>query len=55
MSEIADDEPDATTVTDFAYDLNNTEQKTWKCCFDATVPRSKLVFMSQMITILTLL
>ena len=55
MSEIADDEPDATTVTDFVYDLNKTEQKSWKCCFDATVPRSKVVFMSQMVIVLILL
>ena len=27
MSELAIDEPDATIVTDFAYDQTNTEQK----------------------------
>ena len=55
MSEIADDEPDATIVADFAYDRNNTERKPWKLCFDATVPRSEVVFLSQMIIILNLL
>ena len=55
MSEIADDEPDANIVTDFVYDRNNTEQKSWKFCFDATVPRSEVVFMYQMIIILILL
>ena len=44
MSDIADDEPDATIVTDFAYDRINTEQKFWKFCLDATVPRSEVVF-----------
>ena len=55
MSEIADDEPDANIVTDFVYNRNNTEQKSWKFCFDATVTRSEVVFMSQMIIILILL
>ena len=27
MSELADDEPDATIVTDFVYDRNYTERK----------------------------
>ena len=55
MSEIADDEPDANKVTDFVYDRNNTEQKSCKFCFDATFPRSELVFMSQMIIFTKLL
>ena len=55
MSELADDEPDANIVTDFVYDRNNTEQKSRKICFDATVPRSEVVFMSQMIIVLVLL
>ena len=55
MSEIANDEHDAAIVTDFVYDLNNTEQKSWKFCFGATVPRSEVVLMSQMIIILFLL
>ena len=49
MTELAIDEPDATIVTDFAYDQTNTEQKSWKFCNDVTVPRSEVVFMSQMI------
>ena len=40
---------DATIVTDFAYDQTNTEQKSWKFCNDVRVPRSEVVFMSQMI------
>ena len=55
MSEIANDDPDATIVTDFVYDRNNTEQKSWKFCFGATVPRSEVIFMYQMIIILILL
>ena len=34
MTELAIDEPDATIVTDFAYDQTNTEQKSWKFCND---------------------
>ena len=55
MTELAIDEPDATIVTDFAYDQTNTEQKSWKFCNDVTVPRSEVVFMSQMILIFILL
>ena len=55
MCEISEDEPDASIVTDFVYDPNNTEQKSWKFCFDANVPRSEVVFMSQLIIILFLL
>ena len=29
MSELADDEPNATIVFDFVYDRNNTKQQTW--------------------------
>ena len=39
MSELTIDEPDATIITDFAYDQTNTEQKPWKFCDDVTVPR----------------
>ena len=49
MSEIADDEPDATRVTELVFDRNDTKQKPWKLCFEATVPRSDVVFLSQMI------
>ena len=55
MSELAIDEPDAIIVTDFAYDQTNTEKKTRKFCNDVTVPRSEVVFMSQMILIFNLL
>ena len=55
MSEIADDEPDATILTDFVFDRNNTEQKHLKLCFDATFPRSEVVFLSQKVIILILL
>ena len=44
MSEIADDEPDAAILTDFVFDRTNTEQKHLKLCFDATFPRSEVVF-----------
>ena len=46
MSELAIDEPDATIVTDFAYDQTNTEQKSWKFWNDVLVRRSEVVFMS---------
>ena len=49
MSEVADDEPDATINSDLVYVWNKTEQKSWKFCFDATFSRSEVVFMSQMI------
>ena len=51
MSEIAVDEPDATIITDFVYEENNdsVERKPWKFCNNVTVPRSEVVFMSQMI------
>ena len=55
MTGLAIDEPDATIVTDFAYDQTNTEQKPWKLCNDVTVPRSEVVFLSQMILICILL
>ena len=55
MSELADDEPEAFTVTDFVFDRNKTKKKSWKFCIDATAPRSEIVFMSQKIIILTLL
>ena len=49
MTELAIDEPDATIVTDLAYDQTNTEQKSWKFCNDVTVSRTEVVFMSEMI------
>ena len=52
MSQIADDEPDATIAIDFAFDRSNTEQKPLKFCFDDLVPRLEVVFMSQMNLIL---
>ena len=55
MSELAIDEPDATIVTDFAYDQTNTEQKSWKFWNDVLVRRSEVVFMSQIILIFFLL
>ena len=57
MSEIAVDEPDATIITDFVYEENNdsVERKLWKFCNNVTVPRSEVVFMSQMILILIFL
>ena len=41
MSEIEDDEPDATIVTDFVYDRNNTEQKHWKFVLMPLFPDQK--------------
>ena len=55
MSKIADDENDATIVTDFVYDRNKTEQKPWKLCFDVTGPGWEVVFLSQLIIVLILL
>ena len=57
MSEIAVDEPDATIITDIVYEGNHdsVEQKPWKFCINVTVPRSEVVFMSQMSLILILL
>ena len=55
MTELAIDEPDSTIVINFAYDQTNTDQKSWKFCNDVTVPRSEVVFMSQMIVSFILL
>ena len=57
MSEITVNEPDATIITDFVYEENNdsVQQKPWKFCYNVTVPRFEVVFMSQMILILILL
>ena len=49
------DETDATIVTDFVYDKNHMEKKSWKFCNNVTVPRSEVVFMSQLVLILILL
>ena len=49
------DETDGTIVTDFVNDENNTEKKSWKFCNNVTVPRSEVVFMSQIVLILILL
>ena len=53
MSEIAVDEPDATIIIDFVYEENNdsVERKSWKFFNNVTVPRSEVVFVSQVILI----
>ena len=57
MSETAAavDEPDATLVTEFVYNETNTEKKSWKFCYNFTLPRSEVVFVAQMLVILFLL
>ena len=40
------DETDGTIVTDFVYEENHMEKKSWKFCNNVTVPRSEVVFMS---------
>ena len=55
MNDTVVDEIDGTIVTDFVYDENDTEKKLWKFCNNVTVPRSEVVFMSQMVLILILL
>ena len=49
------DEPDATLVTEFVYNETNSEKKSWKFCNNVTLPRSEVVFVAQMVVILTLL
>ena len=49
------DEPDATLVTEFVYNETNSEKKSWKFCNKVTLPRSKVVFVAQMVVILILL
>ena len=55
MFELAIDEPDATIVTNFVYDQKNTEQKFWKFCNNVTIPRSEVIFRSQMVFFFVLL
>ena len=55
MNDTVVDETDGTIVTDFVYEENNTEKKSLKFCQNVTVPRSEVVFMSQMVLILILL
>ena len=55
MNDTVVDETDVTIVTDFVYDENNTEKKSWNFCNNVTVPRFEVVFMSQMVLILILL
>ena len=55
MNDTVVDENDGTIVTDFVYDENHTEKKSWKLCNNVNVPRSEVVFMSQMLLILILL
>ena len=49
------DEPDATLVTEFAYNETNSEKKSWTFCNNVTLPRSEVVFVAQMVVILILL
>ena len=55
MNDTLVDETDGTIVTNFVHDENNTEKKSSKFCNNVTVPRSEVVFMSQMVLILILL
>ena len=57
MSETATavDESDATLVTEFVYNETNSEKKSWKFCNNATLPRSEVVFVAQMVVILILI
>ena len=55
MNDTVVDETDGTIVTDFVYDENHMEKKSWKFCYNVTVPRSEVVFMSQMVLILILM
>ena len=55
MNDTVVDETDGSIVTDFVYDENHTEKKSWKFCNNVTVPGSEVVFMSQMVLILILL
>ena len=55
MNDTVVDETDGTIVTDFVYDENHMEKKSWKFCNNVNVPRSEVVFMSQMVLILILL
>ena len=44
MIEESVDEPDTTVVTEFVYDSDNCEQKSWKLCNDVSVARSEADF-----------
>ena len=55
MNDTEVDETDGALVTDYVYDEINTEKNSWKFCNNVTVPRSEVVFVSQMLLILILL
>ena len=55
MNDTVVDESDGTIVTNFVYEENHMEKKSWKFCNKVTVPRSEVAFMSQMVLILILL
>ena len=55
MNDTVVDETDGTIITDFVYDENHMEKKSWKFRNNVTVPRFEVVFMSQMVLILILL
>ena len=47
------DEPDATIVTEFVYNETNSGKNSWKFCNNVTLPRSEVVFVAQMVILLT--
>ena len=51
----AEDEPDATIVTEFVSNETNSEKISWNFCNNVTLPRSEVVFVAQMVVILILL
>ena len=51
----AEDEPDATILTEFVYNETNTEKKSRNFCNKVTLPRSEVGFFAQMVVILILL
>ena len=55
MNDTVVDEADGTIINDFVYDENHWEKKSWKFSNNVTVPRSEVVFISQMVLILILL
>lgn len=45
----------ATVIENFVYDENNQERRPWKFCNSTSLPRSEVVFFSQVIIIFVIL
>lgn len=49
------DQVDCNAVEQFVFDSNNEERKSWKFCNSITLPRSEVVFFTQVFLIFILI